>query len=284
MVYARAAQRVVGPAVVIALVALVLIGAWPGYDAHAYWAVDLGSVYTRDVSHPDAFLYSPVAAVFFEPFGALPFRAWLAGWVALLGAVLYSLTGPWIAAVVLLVPVSSELRNGNIHVLLAAAVVASFRYPAAWAFPLLTKPTLGIGLAWYAARGEWRKLAVAAGLTAALAGASFALTPQLWLDWTARLLSNVTPVVPDNATIPVPLLARLPVATALVVWGARTDRYWTLPVAACLALPVLWIPGLTLAIAGVVALLRAQDPNAGTRATVPQQHPSPLSPGSTPFG
>ena len=29
----------------------------------------------------------------------------------------------------------------------------------------------------------------------------------------------------------------------LVIWGARTDRRWTVPVAATLALPVLWVSG-----------------------------------------
>ena len=33
------------------------------------------------------------------------------------------------------------------------------------------------------------------------------------------------------ASVPIPLLVRLPSAVALVVWGARTDRRWTVPVA-----------------------------------------------------
>jgi hypothetical protein len=32
-------------------------------------------------------------------------------------------------------------------------------------------------------------------------------------------------------------------AAALVVWGARTDRRWVVPVASTIALPVLWITG-----------------------------------------
>jgi hypothetical protein len=36
------------------------------------------------------------------------------------------------------------------------------------------------------------------------------------------------------------MLIRLPVALGIVVWGARSDRRWTVPVAVTLAQPVLW--------------------------------------------
>jgi hypothetical protein len=36
---------------------------------------------------------------------------------------------------------------------------------------------------------------------------------------------------------------RLPLAAAVVAWGARTDRAWTVPVAVTLGLPVLWPSG-----------------------------------------
>ena len=39
----------------------------------------------------------------------------------------------------------------------------------------------------------------------------------------------------------------------LVVWGARTDRPWTLPIAAMLGLPVLWLVGLAM-LTGAFAL------------------------------
>ena len=32
------------------------------------------------------------------------------------------------------------------------------------------------------------------------------------------------------AAIPIPFIARLPFAIAIVVWGARTDRRWTVPI------------------------------------------------------
>jgi len=41
-------------------------------------------------------------------------------------------------------------------------------------------------------------------------------------------------------------MRRLPVAAILVAWGARTNRPWTLPTAAMVALPVLWLVGLAM--------------------------------------
>ncbi len=45
-----------------------------------------------------------------------------------------------------------------------------------------------------------------------------------------------------------------PSAVALVVWGARTDRRWTVPVASMLALPALWYGGISMLLA-VIPLL-----------------------------
>ena len=51
----------------------------------------------------------------------------------------------------------------------AAVIVAGFRWPALWAIPLLTKVTPGgIGLLWFAARGEWRHLGIALASTLAI--------------------------------------------------------------------------------------------------------------------
>ena len=41
------------------------------------------------------------------------------------------------------------------------------------------------------------------------------------------------------------------------MWGARTDRRWTVPVAGMLALPALWYGGLSMLLAVIV--LREQD-------------------------
>ena len=43
----------------------------------------------------------------------------------------------------------------------------------------------------------------------------------------------------------------MPLAALLVIWGARTDRPWTVPVAAAAALPIIWPHGLTVALAAI---------------------------------
>ena len=58
--------------------------------------------------------------------------------------------------------------------------------------------------------------------------------------------TGVSPDVGAAYWIALPLLLRLPAAVILVVWGARTNRPWTLPTAAMLALPVLWLVGLAM--------------------------------------
>jgi hypothetical protein len=147
-----------------------------------------------------------------------------------------------------------ELWGGNIHLLLALAIVVGFRRPAAWSFVLLTKVTPGIGLLWFAVRREWRSLGVALGATAAIAFASWVIAPDLWREWAQVLLGNANSS-PPAGSIPVDMWLRLPVAALVVVFAARTDRRWLVPVASLLAMPALWYGGLTMLVA-VVALER----------------------------
>src|SRR3989442_1267745 len=83
-------------------------------------------------------------------------------------------------------PVAFELYHGNIRLLIAAAIALGFRYPAAWSFVLLTKVTPGVGLLWFAVRREWRRLAIALGVTAALVAVSLAFDFRLWQQWIQR--------------------------------------------------------------------------------------------------
>jgi hypothetical protein len=111
----------------------------------------------------------------------------------------------------------------------------------AWVFVLVTKVTPGVGLLWFAVRREWRSLGIALGVTAVLVAISLAFDFRLWQQWTERDLLVSFQQPPSQPQIPIPLLLRLPAAAALVIWGARTDRKWTVPMAAALAMPVLWI-------------------------------------------
>ena len=115
------------------------------------------------------------------------------------------------------------------------------RRPAAWAFILLTKITPGVGLLWFAVRREWRNLAIALVATAVIVGVSFVLAPGLWSDFleASRTQIGATVNVPRQAA-PIPLPLRMAVAAVLVIWGARTDRAWVLPIAVGLSVPFLW--------------------------------------------
>ena len=201
-------------------------------------------------------LSDPPPAVFAADwFGLLPWPIFLALRTLFLGAVLtMPVVGPAAAVLALLYPVTVELGAGNIHILLGAALVLAPRHPWAMALPSLTKPTLGVGLLWFVARREWRLLAQALIVTGLIAGLTFAIAPSLWFDW-----SSVLPTPAAELGIAVPLWLRPPVAAALVVYGARRGWEWVLPVAGCIALPVLWVAGLTMGLIGLARALRLHD-------------------------
>ena len=216
-----------------------------GYDAFAYWNVNPADPYAVPVGGLGAFNYTPPIARLFGPFGALEWPTFLWIWLALLIGNVIWLGGRgvrtlWILA---LPPVALEIYEGNIHLWIAAAIALGFRYPWTWGFVLLTKVTPGIGLLWFAVRREWRALAIALGVTGAIVAVSLLLAPQLWQEWLGFV--GTTPEGGSVAQfhIPIPLWIRLPAAAALVVWGALTDRRWTVVLAATIALPVLWVSG-----------------------------------------
>jgi hypothetical protein len=212
-----------------------------GFDAFAYWANPITDPYRSWTGTLGAFLYSPVAARLFAPAALLSWPAFLWIWSALLVGTALWLGGRRWLWVLAFPPVALELYHGNIHLLIAAAIALGFRYPAAWSFVLLTKVTPGVGLIWFAVRREWRQLAVVAVATGVLVGVSFVVDAGLWRQWIDRQLVTSLQAAPDQPHIPVPLLLRLPIAALLVAWGGVTDRKWTVPVAAAIAMPVLWL-------------------------------------------
>ena len=137
------------------------------------------------------------------------------------------------------------------------------RWPALWAFPLLTKVTPGIGILWFLARREWRNLAIAVGATVVIAAVSFAYPPSDWFDWIAFLAANVDHEYPFWI-IPVSLPVRLAMSAILTWWGAVTDRPWVLPLAVGWAIPV---PYLTMAATMVAALYWVRRSRADQTST-----------------
>ena len=229
-----------------------------GQDAYCYWFPTLSDPYARsDWTDPIAYVYSPAFLQLLSPIRALPWQAYMAVWTAILMGAVFVLTGrKWFAVGVVLGLM--ELAGGNIHLLLAAAMVLGFRWPATWAIVLLTKITPGIGLLWFVVRREWRQLFIALGATALIVAVSFATMADAWVQWVG-VLSRVAGRDGTWAAVPIPFLVRLPFAVALVVWGARTNRRWTVPVAGMLALPALWYGGLAMLLA-VIALRDPAEP------------------------
>jgi len=227
-----------------------------GQEAFCYWIASLYAPYAlSDWTQPVAYVYSPAFLQAISPLTNLPWLEFFGVWIAMLLLAVRFLTGPRLFAVGILLA-TLELVGGNISLLLAAAMVVGFRWPAVWAFVLLTKVTPGIGLLWFAVRREWRSLGIALGATAVIVAVSAALMPGAWADWLA-LLVRLAGRDGTWAAVPIPFLLRLPFAVAVVVWGALTDRRWTVPVAGMLALPALWYGSLSM----LLAVIALRDPN-----------------------
>jgi hypothetical protein len=222
-----------------------------GHDAHDYWlAARAADPYAAGLSwgQPGAYVYSPAFLQLASPLLRLPWQVFVAAWTAIaLGALLW-LARP-VALLLMLLVALPELWGGTIHLLLPPAVVLSLLNAAVWAFVVLTKVTPGIGLLWFAVRREWRHLAQATAATGVVVLVSAALAPDLWRSWIGILAGNANsdPIV--LGVIPIPLVVRLPIAVALIVWAASRNHRWALPVACMLALPAWWVGGLTMLLA-----------------------------------
>jgi hypothetical protein len=201
------------------------------YDAHAYW---LSDGYSRASQDQDAFSYSPPVLLLFQAMRALmPWEVFAYVYTIAIALGIWVLAGPFTLFVVFIPHVATELSLGNIHVFLALVTVFGLRWPWLWSFVLLTKVTPGVGLVWFAVRREWRSLAIALGVTAAIALPTVVLFPDLWAGW-IRVITDAGPDAGSN------LLARVALGAAVVAVGAWRNWPWLVPVGSMLALPVLW--------------------------------------------
>lgn len=222
--------------------ATVIMGGLNGLvDANAYWLTGHGAMYSPDYQlWTRGYSYPPPFALIIAPLTQLPWDAfrivWLGGVLAayswLLWGMRWSLRLPLVLALMI-------WASDNLYWALAVVAVIGFRYPVAWALPLLTKITPGVGVAWFAARAEWRSLAIALGATAGIALVSYLLAPAAWATWIDLMrgqdLANTSVT---NFFIVLPSLPfRVLLALAVVVIGARTDRHWTVPLAMLIAQP-----------------------------------------------
>lgn len=218
-----------------------------GFDAHAYYAAwRHHDLYHAPPERLGAFLYSPAFAEAMRPLTLLTWPVFCALWLAGTAAVYMWLLTPlplrW--RLPLLVIVLSFDSAGNVWALLALVIVFGFRRPAVWAFPALTKVTPCLGPVWFAARKEWRNLAIAVGATLAIVAVSAATSPRLWVEWFRFLLSThptANGIASPSSLIPTAILlgVGLPVAVVLTIYAARRDLPWLLAVATVFAVPIL---------------------------------------------
>ena len=212
-------------------------------DASNFWLVGHSARYYGEVWGPNAaYVYPPPVA---QLAGVLPWPIFIIPWMLLIFASIWYATR-WLAAPIVIIggiawlvgsasdplvyPLSLS-AIGNPQAMVAAAIVMGFRRPAAWGFVLLTKIGPGVGLIWFLVRREWRSLALALGATALVALVSFVFSPGEWGSFVQFAVDNYATPSPVPV-VPVSLLIRVPMALILLVWGALTDRRWTVPVAA----------------------------------------------------
>jgi hypothetical protein len=233
----RTILLVISAGICVQVLVLLTVSGGDPVDALSYWLTDPANPYPLDRKEFQ-FGYSPVIAQLWAPLFDLPFAVF-AGLLRTLEVVgLVALTGPLAGALIFTTPVASEINAANINMPIALIMVLGFRWPALWAFPLLTKPSMGVGLLWFVVRGEWRKAAIPIAIAGALALVSFIFDPRIWFQW-LDWLQHGTPAV-GEWPYPYPIWVRLPFSLALVIWGARTNRPWTVVVASALALPRLY--------------------------------------------
>ncbi len=243
----------------------------PARTPAAYWANTLPDPYSLSTyTVGGGFYYAPPFAQAFWPLTFLPFPVVAAAWAALLLGALWLLLGAWSLPALLFVPIAQDIYSGNVNLLLAAVAAWGLRWPWLWAFPLFTKVTPGVGLAWFAARREWRSLAAAGLVTGAIAVVSLVVAPDLWREWIDALAANAA--TPAGLSLG-PLWLRVAAAGAIVAWGGITGRTWTIAVAMVIAFPRLWVASLA---------VLAAVPAIGDVAPAPLRRPAPA--GAAPPG
>lgn len=236
-----------------AILGLAFVAVWAtstlgrGLDFHAYWMADPVHPYLHQGLVEDAFQYTPAAALVAPILRLIPFALALTIWRIGQVSAIVATAGPWALVVLLTYPVASEMNLGNINLMIGVAILAGFRWPALWAFVLLTKPTCAVALLWFVVRRDWRSLRIALGVTAALAAISFVLVPGAWFEYARYMLGDPAPA-PQGFPV---LWLRLPVAAAVAVITGRLGWRPGMIVAAWLALPVWWYVSPSLLVAAL---------------------------------
>ena len=250
-------------------------------DVRWYWAANPNDLYPHpELLQGNGYNYSPAFELVVGWGRLLPFDVFVAIWRGLLSLVLLWLAGPLAFLVLFTFPVASEINAGNIQLLMAAAIVLGFRrgaWPATWAFILLTKVTPGVGLLWFLLRRRWRDLAIATGVTAAIAAATFIAWPDRWFGWAALLTAGGAP--PPLPPFYLPFLPRLVAGVAVIALGAWRGWRWPVVVGATLALPAFYTISPSMLV-GVLPFLREAAGRWLEHGRLAPPRPAPSSPPS----
>jgi hypothetical protein len=248
--------------------------AWWGQDAWAYWAIDPGHPYALPWGQVGAFLYAPPIAQVAGLFRSLPWGTFMVAWTALLGVALWWMGRGRAAALFLVPAVALEVLYGNVHLLIAAAVVLGFRWPGTWSLVLLTKVTPGVGLLWFVARREWRSLAIAFATTTLIVGVSFVLAPGTWSEWIDRLRASSNQGSYWLDSIFGPMWFRIGLAALIAFGGGLTGYRWPVAVATTLAMPILWFASLSTLVALVPLIAMDRRDPLPAMVRLPRLRPS----------
>jgi hypothetical protein len=240
-------------------------------DEHAYWLaarrlIEGLPLYdpAATIVTPYAYLYPPPLAQVLVPVAAVV-PSWLfsVGWTVLMALALFWLAGRDVLRALALVafpPVAVEFWFRNVHLFLAVLVVLGLRRAStAFAVGAAIKVSPGIGIPYLALRGQWRKAAIATAVGAAMLAISVVLSPDAWRAYVDFALS-VDPLQ-QSSFVAVPLPIRAAAGLVVAIVAARLPRSVGDPmlvVAVTLALPSLWVTGLSLLVA-IVPLVAADE-------------------------
>ncbi len=247
--------------VIVGIAQVLGVAPLPG-DAGFYWLVEPGHYAVGE------YVYPPVLAQLILPLRATDWW-WLyvIAWTTICCASLGYVLGRWAPIVLALAflpvpssPIADLVKGpsaavflGNVTMPMVAAIVAGMRHPAWWSVPLLTKMTTGIGVLWFAFRGEWRRFAIAAGTTVLIAVGSFVLAPGWWTSFAEFATANMGATQNGPRIVGPPLIARLLAASVMVAVAARQGWPRLVPIACAISVIGLYQLG-TLSSIAVAAL------------------------------
>lgn len=227
---------------------------------------------------PYAYWYPPIMAQALVPVAALlPAEAFGAVWILLLLSCLWWLAGRSILVALALTafpPVAVELWMRNVHLVLAVMVVLGLAGRGGWFMAgAAIKFAPGLGIPYMAAQERWRSSIAAVLLGIGLVSASFLISPQAWWQYVEILASRG--LADAAALVPVPYVARLVPAAVLAIAAGRiggVQGALLLILAVVLALPTLWMTGLSVLVA-MVPVARGMPLRLGSWPNHSEGHP-----------